>query len=79
MRYGDHARTSGIFFSRTTSSSLGSTDPIHWEGQRWRGANSQVSLGWRKPARAADTTMRRPMRAPSIDGNSGPRNFATSR
>src|SRR5690625_1779825 len=48
------------------------TVPNHCDSQESRSGKSKVSLGARKPLRAAGTTIRRPISEPSSDGNSGP-------
>ena len=56
-----------------------STPPIHPASHSARGGKSHGSpLGMSQPRLATVTTMAKPINAPSSDGNSGPRNLATS-
>ncbi len=56
-----------------------STPPVQSASHSARGGNSHGSpLGTSQPRLATGTTMARPINAPSNDGNSGPRNPATS-
>ena len=76
--YGIHAVTR--FIRGPVSASLNSAEPVHSSGQLLLSSKSHLSwsFGIRKPALAAETTMRRPLKLPIRAGNSGPRNRAAS-
>ena len=71
--YGIHALVKDIGTFELIASNLISNLLTHCTGQLSLGAKSQVSLGIKNPALAANVTIGRPINAPINDGNSAPK------
>ena len=76
--YGAQANQVGIREGSLASSRSTFKEPIQSCGQLDSAGKFQVSLGSRKPRRAANVTIARPIIDPSSEGNSGPSQMAVA-